>query len=117
MWLEHTSRFVTAFVTPAKRGRWQWLLASRPRRVGRDSHKLHSDLDRRTCQPGKWLPSEFHRDGVYYGFADAPRLLPAAMVAGAVGTGDAILSLVPGELAVYFFHEGEVWLCQSPKTA
>jgi hypothetical protein len=27
--------------------------------------------------------------------------------------GDAIFSLVPGALAVYFFHEGEVWLRQS----
>jgi hypothetical protein len=31
----------------------------------------------------------------------------------AAGGGDAIFSLVPGELAVYFFHEGEVWLCRA----
>jgi hypothetical protein len=117
VWLDHASRFVAAFVTPAKRERWLWLLTTRPRRIYHDSHKLHSDLDRRTCRPVRWLPREAHRDGVYYGFADVPRLLPASAVAGAVWTGDAILSLVPGELAVYFFHEGEVWLCQSLKRA
>ena len=113
-WLRHATGFVAAFVNPAKRERWQWLLSSRPRRVGRDSHKLHADLDRRTCRPVHVLPEEVVRAGVYYAFAGAPRALPADAVALADGAGDAILSVVPGGLAVYFFHEGERWLCQSP---
>ena len=30
---------------------------------------------------------------------------------------DAIFSLVPGELAVYFFHHDEMWLCRAQKHA
>jgi hypothetical protein len=105
---------VTAFVTPAKRDRWRWLLTSRPRRIGRDSHKLHSDLDRRICRPVRMLTTELRGGGggLFYEFADAPKVVPADSVALAAGAGDAIFSLVPGELAVYFFHEGEIWLCQ-----
>lgn len=104
-WLLHVSGFVTAFVTPPKRERWQWLLTDRPRRVGRDSHKLHSDLDRRTCRPVRDLPAEVQGQGLFYRFADAMLLVNAV--------GDALYSLVPGELAVHLFHEGEIWLCEA----
>lgn len=59
------------------------------------------------------LPATVRGSGLFYGFFDSPRVVPAASVAVAAGGGDAIFSLVPGELAVYFFHEGEVWLCQA----
>ena len=63
------------------------------------------------------LPAGFSGDGVFYGFSDAPRVVPAALASAAAGGGDAIFSLVPGVLAVYFFHEGEVWLCRSQRHA
>src|SRR4051812_3326335 len=49
-WLRHATGFAAAFVAPAKRERWLELLTRRPRRVGRDSHKLRADLDRRACR-------------------------------------------------------------------
>jgi hypothetical protein len=108
--------FAAAFVVPAKRERWRELLTRRPRRIGGDSHKLHSDLDRRVAQPVTVLPA-IDQDGLFYAFSDAPRVVPAASAALVAGSGDAIFSLIPGELAVYFFHEGEVWLCRSPRRA
>ena len=33
------------------------------------------------------------------------------------GGGDALFSLVPGELVLYFFHENEVWLCEAGRRA
>ena len=116
-WLRHATAFVAAFVTPAKRERWLWLLTTRPRRVGRDSHKMHADLDRRTCRSVSCLADEALRPGLYYRFADVPRVLPGGAVALADGAGDAIFSVVPGELAVYFFHERERWLCRAPARA
>jgi hypothetical protein len=113
-WLRHAAGFVAAFVSPARRDRWAGLLARRPRRIGRDSHKLHADLDRRVCRPMSEWPTGLRDDGVFYGFFDIPRVVPASQAAAASGGGDAIFSLVPGELAVYFFHEGETWLCRSP---
>lgn len=112
-WLQHATGFAAAFVTPAKRERWAEMLSRRPRRVGRDSHKLHSDLDRRCCRVVAELPAAIRGSGLFYGFFDAPRVVPVESAAVVAGGGDAIFSLVPGKLAVYFFHEGEVWLCQS----
>jgi hypothetical protein len=105
--------FVAAFVVPAKRERWAELLARRPRKIRKSSHKLHSDLDRRVCQPVTELPASVRGAGLFYGFFDAPRMVPAECAAVAAGGGDAIFSLVPGKLAVYYFHEDEVWLCRS----
>jgi hypothetical protein len=112
-WLRHAAGFAAAFVSPPKRERWAEMLARRPQRIGRDSHELHADLDRRTCHRVAELPAVVRGDGLFYQFFDAPRVVPAAGAAVAAGGSDAIFSLVPGELAVYFFHEGEVWLCQA----
>jgi hypothetical protein len=114
VWVAHAAGFAAAFVVPAKRERWHWLLTTRPRRVGRDSAKLHADLDRRTCRRVEGVPATVRGGGVFYGFGDAPRVVPAGQAWLAAGPGDAIFSVVPGGLALYFFHEGEVWLCQSP---
>lgn len=116
-WLRHAVGCATSFVSPAKRQRWAEMLARRPRRIARDSHKLHADLDRRVCRPVPAWPADFRDDGVFYGFFDIPRIVPATQVAVAVGGGDAIFSLVPGELALYLLHEGELWLCRSPGRA
>ena len=112
-WLRHATGFAAAFVAPLKRGRWLDLLSRRPRRISRDSHKMHSDLDRRSCRcVGGSVPAEIQAAGVFYDFFDAPRLVPADLVSSAAGGGDAIFSLVAGKLALYVFHEGEIWLCQ-----
>ena len=113
-WLRHMTGFTGAFVAPQRRGRWLDLLTRRPRRISRDSHKLHSDLDRRACRCVGWtVPPEIQGTGVFYGFSDAPRLVPTDLVPLAAGAGDAIFSLVPGRLALYLFHEGEIWLCRA----
>jgi hypothetical protein len=113
-WLRHAAGFTSAFVAPPKRERWLDLLTRRPRRVSRDSHKLHSDLDRRTCRCVGWsVPAEVRGEGAFYDFFDAPRLVPADLVPSAAGAGDAIFSLAPGRLALYVFHEGEIWLCRA----
>jgi hypothetical protein len=116
LWRKHVEGFVAAFVVPAKRERWLELLTRRPRRIGRDSHKMHSDLDRRTCRNAGWaVPAGLAGDGLFYAFADAPQVVPIDLLRQ-LQLGDAILSLVPGKLALYFFHEGEVWLCRAGGT-
>lgn len=112
-WLRHAAGFAAAFVSPARRERWAELLARRPRRIGRDSHKLHAHLDRRVCRPVSDWPAGLRGDGVFYGFYESPRVVPATQAEAAAGGGDAIFSLVPGRLAVYLFHESERWLCGS----
>ncbi|MGL4423354.1 MAG: hypothetical protein ACRCZF_22035 [Gemmataceae bacterium] len=112
-WRMHVAAFVQAFIIPAKRGRWAELLLNRPRRINEYSHKMHSDLDRRVCRrlaDNEW-PMRLRGTGAFYGFSDEPRLVPAGQVLVAAGGGDAMYSLIAGELALYFFHEGECWLC------
>jgi hypothetical protein len=117
IWLRHAAGFVAAFVAPDRRERWAELLARRPRRIGRDAHKLHAALDRRVCRPVPDWPAGLHGDGVFYGFSDSPRVVPAPLAQAAAGDGDALFSLVPGALAVYFFHEGETWVCRATRHA
>ena len=112
LWLRHATAFVTAFVTPAKRHRWHYLVTQRPSRIRRSSSKLHSDLDRRTCRSVGVVPAGTRGDGVFYAFDLDPRIV-SVDTAAVLASGDAIFSLVPGELALYFFHESEVWLCQA----
>ncbi len=112
-WLRHVAGFAAAFIAPAKRERWVEMLVRRPRRIGRNSHKLHSDLDRRTCRRVTELPEVVRGDGLFYQFFDVPRVVPAAGAALAAGRSDAIFSLIPGKLGIYFFHEDEIWLCQT----
>jgi hypothetical protein len=116
-WVRHAEAFAAAFVAPAHRERWRELLVRRPRRVRRNAHKLYNTLDRRVCRPVSELPAAVRGDGLFYGFFDRPRVVPADLAAAAAGGGDAVFSLVPGGLAVYFFHEGEVWLCRAPRPA
>lgn len=112
-WLQHAAGFVAAFVVPAKRERWAELLARRPRRILANAHKLYDALDPRTCRRVAELPAVVRGAGLFYDFHDAPRVVPAEIAAVVAGGGDAIYSLAPGKLAVYFFHEGEVWLCRA----
>ena len=111
-WLLHAAGFAQSFVVPEKRERWTELLTRRPRRIGRDSHKLHSDLDRARCRIVTSLPPAVRGAGLFYGFFDVPRIVPATSAAVVAMGGDAIFSLIPSVLAVYFFHEEEIWLCE-----
>jgi hypothetical protein len=101
-------------------GRWLELLTRRPRRIDRYSSKMHADLDRRVCaNMGQRLTETpgLKGEGVYYDFYDSPRVVPVEALLNLNVPGDAIYSLVPGKLAVYFFHEGEVWICRTDKPA
>jgi hypothetical protein len=113
-YLRHMTGFVESFVLPARRERWLYLLTERPKRIARDSHKLRNDLDYRRCSTlGGDGDPEINQDGVYYEFVEEPRLLSPAE-ADRIGSGqDAIFSVVPGRLAVFFFHEFQSWLCRS----
>jgi hypothetical protein len=117
LWQKHVDGFVT-FIASAKKERWHEQLTKRPRRIFQHSHKLHSDLDRRVCKNvGQWLTEDMKLkgEGVYYDFYNPPRVVPVELLLNRNVLGDAIYSLIPGELAIYFFHEGEVWLCQARK--
>ena len=65
VWCRHAEGFAASFVAPEKRQRWAEMLVRRPRRIGADSHKLHSALDPRTCRQVSGLPDDLRGDGVF----------------------------------------------------
>ena len=115
-WRDHAARFVDAFVVASKRERWRWLLTTRPKRLGADSHKLHTDLDRRVCRPIPGWPPRLKGTGLLERFEDQPRRVPLDQAWRHSGGGDALPLIHPGELSIFLFHQAELWLCQSPGT-
>lgn len=110
---EHMTAFVESFVEGNRRDRWLYLLLERPKNVFRNSHKLYNDLNRSQCFRCKDT-NEIALDqrGVYYDFYSAPKnlTLREALLVGA--DSDGIFSIKPGKIALYFFHESEIWLCK-----
>lgn len=110
---EHLAAFVKAFVIPAKRDRWQELLARRGKNTFRDSSKLMAALDARYCErvDGEWA-IDAARPCVYYDFHSEPTVVTFGEAVASGSNRDAVASLEPGRLAVHFSHEGWSWLCR-----
>ena len=111
---EHFTGFVNSFVEKHRRERWLHLLLKRPEQIYTNSHKLHNHLDWSSCSKLK-DESELNpkAKGVYYGFSDEPVVLTVAeaFMVGPERVG--VFSIVPGKLAIYFFHELENYLCKN----
>ena len=112
----HIAAFVSAFVERERCERWLHLLTTRPKQFLKNSHKLHNHLDNSRCteSPEPTL-LDLAATGMFCNFhADSQPLLVTGHRAIELGTGhDAIFSVVPGKLAVYFFHEDFVMDCRS----
>ena len=112
---EHMAAFVNSFVLKSRRERWLYQLSKRPKRIYSDSHKLYGDLDRTKCSLVKDESSlsKLRGEGIYYAFFDEPKVLSVqdALLVGP--RNDAIFSLSAGKVAIFFFHEDEILLCQT----
>ena len=109
----HLASFVASFVVPPRRERWRHLLLSRGKKAFSTSHKLYDALDRSVCTKLSGDPPVADSQvGVYYDFYEEPEVARFGDIyERSLGT-DAIFSATPGKLAVFFFHEGELWLCR-----
>jgi hypothetical protein len=112
-WTEHFTGFVNSFVQKSRRERWLHLLLKRPKQIYSNSHKLHSHLDWSRCSrlenASQLNPKS---KGVYYSFMDEPVILTVSDAFVVGPDNDGIFSIVPGKLAIYFFHENENILCK-----
>lgn len=109
----HLGAFVRSFVVSARRDRWLDLLLNRSDRTYQNSSKLYLALDQRYCKRVESIGDiEPDRKGVFFGFSGNPTVMTLSE-ALKIGDGrDSIFSVVPGALAIHFFHEGEIWLCK-----
>jgi hypothetical protein len=109
----HLSSFVRSFVLSSRRDRWLDFLLNHRDKAFRNSSKLRSAIDQRYCKRVESIDGiELDTEGVFYNFYDSPILLPLSEALKDGDRRDAIFSIVPGELAIFFFHEGEMWLCK-----
>ena len=116
LYQEHIAAFVASFVQRHRRDRWLHLLTARPKQLFKNSHKLFEHLDKSRCTqaltPSSLRPAD---EGVFLDFhSDSVPLLVTAERALELGFGqDALFSVIPGKIAVYFFHEDFVMECRS----
>jgi hypothetical protein len=110
---EHFTGFVNAFIENTSRERWLHFLLKRPKQVFRNARKLRGCLDSSRCTPLDDMSIiNQSQEGIYYDFFDEPVILTAAEAFVVGPNREGILSLIPGQLAVYFSHEGEILLCK-----
>jgi hypothetical protein len=110
---QHLSAFAEAFVAPARRERWKYLLVRRSKGAFRDSSKLMDHLDTRFCvqvDGAFGVPED--TQGAFYDFHDEPRLMSLREAIQAGQDNDALFSAIPGKLAIHWSHEGWSWLCR-----
>lgn len=113
MWTEHFTGFVNSFVQKSCRERWLHLLLKRPKQIYGNSHKLHGHLDWSKCSRIENTNQLSQKSkGVYYDFRNEPVILTVADAFLVGPDKDGIFSILPGKLAVYFFHENENVLCR-----
>jgi hypothetical protein len=112
IWERHVRAFVQSFVLRDKQDRWLHRLLHPTTKTRVTSYKLWNDLNRSYCldlrEPWSLAPD---RRGVYDDFWEHKYVtFTESMIVGPFV--DGIWSLVPGELALFFFHEGEILLCE-----
>ncbi len=114
---QHLEKFISSFIFPDHREKWKHLFLKNRKRAYKNSSKLESHLTKQFCFLLKKedLHINIEAKGVFYDFIE-PSLFITLNDALIVGDyQDAIFSIIPGELALYFSHEGRLWLCKRKK--
>jgi len=115
---DHLIKFAHAFVAEEHIPRWLHIVIERPEKAKREITKFENYLNRERCYLMKGaelfsssLSKKYGNQlGVYFD-GDGPAVLKTAAEAGEWRP-DAVFSLKPGKLAVFFFHEGWAWHCE-----
>jgi hypothetical protein len=116
---EHLEAFSKAFIDKKYLERWRFLIVERPTRAKRELRKFDWHLNDDRCRlieayeaDPEILSQQFgSKLGVYFDGTRPPSLMTVAEAAGFQE--DAIFSLEPGRLAIFFFHEGWAWICEN----
>jgi hypothetical protein len=117
----HLIAFARNFISANFQGRWIHVLCERPEKARDEMHKFERHRLPVRCR----LLANNERDasltdlvgdesGVFFDGKAAARLLSLtdALELMQPYPDDALISFKPGKLAVFFHHDGGVWLCQ-----
>ncbi|AZP12548.1 hypothetical protein EJN92_11350 [Undibacterium parvum] len=114
----HLIAFARAFILGDRAERWLHMTVENPKKARVALAKLPESLNPQFCKrisgADAWPESLTDRlgsdRGVYFNGKGAARRTIIAQAAAI--RNDAVFSLVPGKLAVCFFHEGWTWICE-----
>jgi len=109
----HLSSFVKSFVEKKRQERWLHFLCKRPKQTYKNSANLLNHLDERFYKEVDEIDNiPNNGKGVFFDFYNPPKIIDFKEAFEEGVNEDAIFSYKPGELAVYFFHEGWIFLCE-----
>jgi hypothetical protein len=110
---EHLEAFIQTFIAPSRRERWTLFMFKKPEKAAVELHRLPLDPRRTTWLEGpertysEYLRYAGARLGIYFNFRADPVWMAADDAASRADCDfeDAILSIEPGKLAIYFSHD------------
>lgn len=110
---EHMTLFAEAFVQKERSERWRGFLTRHTRKMYARSSDLYNHLDERYFRQDDELDGVTSDEtvGVFYNFMEKPKCITFAEAVELGSNNDAIFSIKPGKLAIYFFHEGWNYVC------
>ena len=110
----HMKAFSESFVLKERQDTWVYLLCERPDDIFTRSSKLFNYLDHNYIEQNDALNNTASQDqaGVFYNFYHEPKCISFKDAIEEAKGHDAIFSIYPGELAIYFYHEGWNFVCQ-----
>ena len=119
----HLRAFVRSFVQPNRQQRWLHILVQKPSKAEDRMYRLVQDLDDRYCTELKGADNFplavakriGTKPGAYFDRSGECNKMTAAGAAtlASESSMDALLSLIPGKLALYWHHDlGGPWLCK-----
>jgi len=110
---EHIEKFVDSFVLKQRRERWHFLFKKNDTKTYHSSYKLLKDLspEYRVRDDQLKTIDNIEVQGVIYDIGrEKPRIDNLKQVLKEHTYFDAIFSIIPGKLAIFFFHEGEIFV-------
>ena len=110
----HLSSFAESFVEESRKEKWIGLLSERPDNILSLSYKLFNYLNHNYIEQNDALDNVVSDDtvGVFYDFNEEPQCISFKAAKEVVKGRDAMFSIEPGKLAVYFYHEGWNFVCR-----
>lgn len=114
----HLVAFVNTFVRKDRRNRWKFLFEQNSDKTYHNSHKLLKDLAGEYLVRDDTLQSvsDLCVQGVFYPIGrEEPRVERLDQVLEGDPFCDAIFSIDPGRLAIFFFHEFETYVLKRAK--
>lgn len=119
---EHIRAFVEAFIAKDFQDRWRHIMLEKPEKAKQGLRKFDRHLDARYCTllplsdslPASLAKTFGAKLGVYFDGIEPPCKITAAIASSITNERsiDAIWSMVPGKLVLFFFHEGWSWKCE-----